>query len=80
MKKLIEKLVSFIVAEDVSFEIQEDFSEPENLTTYTILVPESEIGKIIGKEGKVISSIRVLCRLKAIKEQKRILIKAEVLQ
>lgn len=80
MKKLIEKLVSFIVSEGVSFEIKEDFSEPENLTTYTIFVPESEIGKIIGKEGKVISSIRILCRLKAVKEQKRILIKAEILQ
>lgn len=78
MKEFLEKLISFIVTEETEFEIKEDFSEPENLTVYTIFVPENEIGKVIGKGGKVISAIRTLCRIKAVKENKRIILKAEV--
>jgi predicted RNA-binding protein YlqC (UPF0109 family) len=78
MKDFLEKLVSYIVSEGVSFEIKEEVFE--GLITYTILVPEEEIGKIIGKEGRVISAIRTLYRLKAVKEQKRVLIKVERIQ
>lgn len=75
MKDFLEKLVSYIVPEGALFKIEENLSD--NLTTYTILTAEEEIGKIIGKEGKVISAIRTLCRIKASREQKRILIKVE---
>lgn len=78
MKDFIEKLVSYIVSEGVNFEIKE---EPgEGLTTYVILVPEAEIGKIIGKGGKVINALRTICRLKAGREQQRILLKVDKLQ
>ena len=75
MKDFIEKLVSYIVAEGIVFDIKEE--AVEGLTTYTIFAPEQEVGKIIGKEGKVISAIRTLCRIKAAKEEKRVLIKVE---
>ena len=75
MKDFLEKLVSYIASEGVLFEIKEELSD--GLITYTILVPEEEIGKIIGKEGRVISAIRTLCRLKAVGEQKRVLIKVD---
>lgn len=78
MKDFLKKLVSYIASEGVSFEIKEELLD--GLTTYTILVPEEEIGKLIGKEGRVISALRTLCRLKAAKEQKRVLIKVERIQ
>lgn len=78
MKDFLEKLVSYIVTEGVSFKVEEELSE--GLIIYEILVPEEEIGKIIGKEGKVISAIRTLCRIKAAKEQKRVLIKVDKIQ
>jgi len=77
MKEFLTKLISYIITEGTSFEINEELAE--GLTVFTILVPETEIGKIIGKEGKVISAIRTLSRLKAIKEQKRILVKVDKL-
>lgn len=77
MKEFIQYLVSLILSEDINFEIKEELSE--EITIYTIFVPKEEMGKIIGKEGKVISAIRTLSRLKAAKEQKKILIKAEEL-
>ena len=78
MKDFLEKLVSYIVTEGVSLKIEEELSE--GLIIYKIFVPEEEIGKIIGKEGKVISAIRTLCRIKAAKEQKRVLIKVDRIQ
>ncbi len=78
MKDFLEKLVSYIVTEGVSFQVEEELSE--GLIIYKILVPEEEIGKIIGKEGKVISAIRTLCRIKAAKEQKRVLIRVDKIQ
>lgn len=75
VKEFIDQIVSYIVDENVPFEIKEE--PAEDLTIYTIFVPEQEMGKLIGKGGKVISSIRTLCRLKAIKNQKRVLIKVD---
>lgn len=75
MKEFLEKIVSYILTPGIPIEIKQE--ENEELTTYTILAPSQEVGKIIGKEGKVISAIRTLCRIKAAQEQKRVLIKVE---
>lgn len=73
MKDFLKKIVSSIVSNGVDFEIKEE--NTEDLKIYTIIVPPEEIGKLIGKGGKIINSIRTLCRLKAIKNQERILVK-----
>jgi len=76
MKDFIEKIVLSILESD-NFKIIEE--KQENLLIYTILVSEEEIGKIIGKDGKVINSIRTLCRVKATKIQEKILLKVDKL-
>lgn len=73
MKEFLTKIISAIVAENSAVEIQEE--ENGGLTLFTIVVPESEVGKVIGKEGKVINAIRCLVRLKGLKEGKRALVK-----
>jgi len=40
----------------------------EGNTIFTIYAPQSEIGRIIGKEGKVINSIKQLLKIKAMKD------------
>lgn len=73
MKDFLKKIVSSIISEDVSFEIKEE--NTDGLNIFTIIVPPEETGKLIGKGGRVINSVRTLCRLKAIKNQERTLIK-----
>ncbi len=73
MKEFLTKIISAIISEGLPVEIQEE--KNGDLTLFTIVVPESEIGKVIGKEGKVINAIRCLTRLKGIKEGKRVLVK-----
>jgi hypothetical protein len=43
----------------------------------TIHAPQEEIGRIIGKGGKVINAIKQLVKIQAIKENKRVEINVE---
>lgn len=43
----------------------------------TIHAPQDEIGKIIGKGGKVINAMKQLVKIQAIKENKRVEINVE---
>jgi len=73
MKDFLKKIVSFIIDNPEDLQIKEE--TVNQLKIYTIVVPQEEIGRIIGKEGKVISAIRCLARLKNLKNQERFFIK-----
>lgn len=52
------------------FEVTEE--ESDGFITFKISAPQEEIGKIIGKGGKTINSIKNLLKIRAIKEGKKI--------
>lgn len=52
-------------------EVQIDESTDGNLVTYTITVGPDDMGRIIGKSGKVIKSIRNIAHVAAIRQGKR---------
>lgn len=66
MKNLLEFLLIHIVEhpEDVSIEETSD----DRGFLYTIRVNEEDIGRVIGKGGSVIQSIRNIAKIRAIKE------------
>ncbi|HUV72190.1 MAG TPA: KH domain-containing protein [Clostridia bacterium] len=78
MKDFLLKIVAVIVDQPEKIEIQEETDN--NLRIYTLLVPEEEIGRVIGKGGKVINAIRCLARIKGIKNQEKVLVKVEAAQ
>ncbi len=70
MKNTLQFIVSSIVDKPDAVHIEEQ--EADGITNLIITVDKEDMGKIIGKEGKVIRSIRNIMKIKAIKNDKRI--------
>ncbi len=70
MKDILETIILNLVENKEAVEIKE--TEQENSIIYEVKVAEGEMGKIIGKQGRLAKSIRNLMRAIATKEQKRV--------
>lgn len=70
MKKLLEYIASSIVDHPRRVKIEEEATE-EQLSVKLSVHPE-DLGKVIGKEGKIIKAIRHLTNILAIKRRKRL--------
>lgn len=70
MKKALEYIVTQIVDEPKDVEVTEQ--EDNGMVNFTIKVASSDMGKIIGKNGKVIRAIRNVIKISAIKQNKKI--------
>lgn len=70
MLDILTNLVKSIVTNPESVSIHEE--EKEGFTHFIISADPNDIGKIIGKEGKVIRSLRNVMKIPAIKQGKRI--------
>ncbi len=71
MKQLLLDIVNSIVDNPDKVKLDESTDAEGNLN-YTLTVDPSDMGKIIGKEGKVIKSIRNIIRIPAIKQNKKV--------
>lgn len=73
MDDLIENLLNVIVRELVlnrdAIRIEKDSSAQDGLIVYRIFVDESDMGRVIGKQGRIAKSIRNIVRSAAIKNK-----------
>lgn len=70
MKKALEYIVTQIVDDPKKVEISE--GEDNGMINFAIKVAAEDMGKIIGKNGKVIRAIRNVIKISAIKQNKKI--------
>lgn len=70
MKKALEYIVTQIVDDPKKVEISE--GEENDMINFSIKVAAEDMGKIIGKNGKVIRAIRNVIKISAIKQNKKI--------
>ena len=70
MKKTLEYIITQIVDEPDKVKIEE--KEDQGMINFSITVASSDMGKIIGKNGKVIRAIRNIVKISAIKQNKKI--------
>jgi predicted RNA-binding protein YlqC (UPF0109 family) len=70
MRELIDYIARGLAAEPESVEVAEVPSG--RLTLYEISVAEDDVGKIIGRQGKVIRSIRTLVKASATRHGTRV--------
>ncbi len=70
MKDLLEFIVKAIV--DVPDEVSINEVEGEKALILEVKVAESDIGKVIGKHGRIINAIRTIVRAAAVKNGKKV--------
>lgn len=70
MKKALEYIISQIVEDPKAVKIEE--LEDQGMINFTITVAPADMGKIIGKNGKVIRAVRNVVKIAAIKQNKKI--------
>mgnify|MGYP000947186274 CR=1 FL=1 len=74
MQELLEYILKSTIGND---DITVSQSEEEGSIILTIHAPQEEMGRIIGKGGKVINAMKQLIKIQAIKENKRVEINVE---
>lgn len=72
MKDILEYLITSIVEKSDEVEILEE--ENQGIINLTVKVDPTDMGKIIGKEGKVIRAIRNVIRIPAVLQDKKVYI------
>ncbi len=72
MKDILETIIKNLVSDKEAVSIQE--IEGEKSVIFEIKVAENDMGKVIGKEGRVAKAIRTIIKAVAAKEEKRVTI------
>ena len=71
MKEAIEKIVKALVDNAEAVAVSEKSGESANTTVVSVQVAESDMGKLIGREGRTIKAIRSLLYAASQKHNKR---------
>lgn len=72
MKDILETIIRNLVSDKESVSIHE--IEGEKSVIFEVKVAENDMGKVIGKEGRVAKAIRTIVKAVAAKEEKRVTI------
>ena len=71
--KLTETIVKELVKDSYSITVKEFPSENEGEITIQVMVPEDEMGRVIGKQGKMAKALRTIVQASSfINENKRV--------
>lgn len=72
MKETLTTIIKSLVTDEASVSINE--IESEKTVTYEVRVAEGDMGKVIGKEGRIAKAIRTIMKSLAAKDSKKITI------
>jgi hypothetical protein len=70
LKQLIEYLVKALVDEPDQVDINE--IPGEDATTYEVRVAPEDLGKVIGKQGRIANALRTVAKAAAMKDKKKV--------
>jgi len=69
MKELVELMAKVLVADPEAVSVEETIED--DVTVYELRVAESDLGRVIGREGKIAKAMRLIIRSSAARlEQK----------
>ena len=72
MKKLLEQIAKALVDDPQQVEVQQ--VESDRLVVLELKVAPDDMGKVIGKQGRIAKAIRTVVNAAAVKENKRVVV------
>lgn len=72
MKEILETIILNLVDEKEQVTISS--KEEKNTITFEVKVANSDMGKVIGKQGKIAKAVRTVMKSLAAKEHKKVII------
>ncbi len=69
MKELVELMAKVLVADPDAVSVEETVEE--DVTIYELKVAESDLGRVIGREGKIAKAMRLIIRSAAARQEQK---------
>ena len=77
MQKLLTVIAKGLVADPDAVSVEADAPAEDGTIVYHIHVAESDMGRIIGKQGRIAKAIRTIARSAAIRYEEKILVEID---
>ncbi len=77
MKELLISLASGLVENPSEVQVTVDEPNEEGVTVYHLHVAEGDMGRVIGKQGRIANAIRVVMRAAATRQEKNVAVEID---
>lgn len=77
MKELLLTIAKGLVEEPSAVTVTQDAPNDEGVTVYHIHVAQNDMGRIIGKQGRIAKAIRTVARSAAIRSNEKIMVEID---
>lgn len=77
MKELLLTIAKGLVEEPDAVEVSADEPNEEGTVVYHIHVAEGDMGRIIGKQGRIAKAIRTVARSAAIRKNEKVMVEID---
>ncbi|MCQ2417133.1 MAG: KH domain-containing protein [Oscillospiraceae bacterium] len=77
MKELLYAIVEGLVTDKTAIQITEDEVNEEGVTVLHLSVAPDDMGRVIGKQGRIAKAIRTLMRAGAARENRKVAVEID---
>jgi predicted RNA-binding protein YlqC (UPF0109 family) len=77
MKELLTAIVEGLVEDKSAIKIEVDEVNAEGITIYHLNVAPDDMGRVIGKQGRIAKAIRTIMRAGAVKVSEKIMVEID---
>ncbi len=74
MQELLLAVAKGLVEDKDAVSVTVDEANEEGLTVYHLHVAEDDMGRVIGKQGRIAKAIRVVMRAAAVRESEKVVV------
>ena len=77
LQELLLALAQGLVEDKAAVRVTEDEPNEEGVIVYHLTVAEDDMGRVIGKQGRIAKAIRVVMRAAAVRENKKVMVEID---